>query len=251
MLICDNLCINFGEKEVLKNISFTLSDGQNLLILGENGAGKSTLALAMSALLPSHGHISLSKQELSQIAPKERSKLINYVAPKLSSHDEDITLMDYLLMGHFGRKKKFEPYFEDEIVGAMELLQDFELASLSKKRLHTLSSGEKQTAMILQAALQNSRLTIFDEPIANIDTAKTQTLFSLLLRDKPFSQKIVITHDLHFAFSLGFDILYLSGGKVDFFGKNKEFFSRSELNSRFGNTIQKNEFGVFTNYAKL
>lgn len=248
MLHCDNLCVRLDDKEILKNVSFGLSEWQNLLILGENGAGKSTLARALCHLVPTHG-ITLFGRNASHIPAKERSALINYVPPKLESYDENLTMMEYLLMGYFGQKKKFEPYLQSEKNAALKLLERFNFGYLADKRLCTLSSGEKQTAMILQAVLQNSRITIFDEPVANIDTAKTQTLFSMLKSDELFSQKIVITHDLHFAFSLGFDILYLCGGEVSFFGSSSDFFDTSELGRRFGSSVQRCEIGVVTNYA--
>lgn len=250
MLVCDNLSVSFGDKEILKNVSFSLAKSQNLLILGENGAGKSTLAKALCSLTPSNS-ISLFERELSHIPPKERAALINYVPPKLESYDEDITLMEYLQMGYFSRKKKFEPTLPCETEAALGLLCGFGLEDLAHKRLQTLSSGEKQTAMILQAAIQNSAITIFDEPIANIDAVRTQTLFSLLSSDDVFLQKIVITHDLHFAFSLGFDVLFLKGGRREFFGSCEEFFDEDELKKRFGGSVQKCELGVVTNYAKL
>lgn len=251
MLICDNLHFSHGDKKILKGVSFELAEGQNLLIIGENGAGKSTLAKLLCGVLDGKGHISLFGQDSRRITPKERAKLIGYVAPKLSSFDEDITLLDYLLMGRFVYKNKFEPYTKEEIDEARGLLARFSLESLADTRLTSLSSGEKQLAMTLQAALQNSRLTIFDEPIANVDSARSHELFGLLASNEIFQNKIVITHDLHFAFSLGFDILYLKGGVAEFFGSSAEFFDETSLFHRFGGTVRKNDMGVFADYAKI
>jgi iron complex transport system ATP-binding protein len=103
----------------------------------------------------------------------------------------------------------------------------------------------------MQAAVQDSAITIFDEPIANVDIARSQTLFDALLRDAIFKNKIVITHDLHFAFSLGFDVLYLKSGEIEFFGESGEFFGELSLKKRFGERIVKSLNGVYTNYAKI
>lgn len=248
-LICDNLSVDYGTKNILKNVSFTLKEEQNLLILGENGAGKSTLAYALCGLIKHTGNVSLFG--LLGANYKERAKLINYVAPKLADFDENITLLDYLLMGLFIYKKKFEPYSKKDINKALELLEMFNLQNLASQNLASLSSGEKQIAMILQSALQSAKLTIFDEPIANVDSEKSQILFNFLSSNEIFKNKIIITHDLHFAFSLGFDILYISNKRAEFFGSCQEFFNEDALLKRFGKNVKKCDIGILANYAKI
>jgi len=251
VLKCDNLRVNLGGKEIVRGISFTLKTGQNLIILGENGVGKSTLAKAFCSLIDHRGDISLFGQDIKTLRPKERAKLINYVPPKLSVYDDDITLFEYVIGGYFAYKNKFEPYSTEEVDSVHAALRRFELQHLCDKRAQKLSSGEKQLASTLQAVIQNSRITVFDEPIANIDTARAGTLFGLLTDEATFQNKIVITHDLHFAFSLGFDILYLKDGVVDFIGPSAEFFEPQALKDRYGQAIGLSENGVFVNYEKI
>ncbi len=251
MLKCANLNFGYQDREILKNISFRLGEGQNLVILGENGAGKSTLAKLLCGLIKTKGGILVFGEELSKLQNKERSKLINYVAPKLNVYDEETTLLEYLLMGRFAYKQKFEPYSKEETDEALFVMRKFRMDELANHRLSLLSSGEKQLAMIMQAVIQNSAITIFDEPIANIDIERSQTLFDALSCGAVFKNKIVITHDLHFAFSLGFDVLYLKSGEIDFFGDSDEFFGEPSLARRFGERILKRADGVYANYAKI
>lgn len=251
MLKCDNLSVAIGQKEILKNISFELGEGQNLLILGENGAGKSTLAKALCSLLKCSGDISLFGKNSHDISGKTRAKLLNYIPPKLHAYDEEITVIEYVLDGFFAYKNKFEPYTAQERAAAEDALNRLGILELKEATIHALSSGEKQLAAIAQAMLQNATVTIFDEPLANIDTKRSVTLFEILSNGAEFGSKIVITHDLHFAYSLGFDILYLSSGKVDFFGKSADFFARGELQKRFGSAVTVSKEGVVIGYAKI
>lgn len=250
MLDIDNLNVAIGGKEILKNVSFSLAKSQNLLVLGANGAGKSTLAKAMCAILSSKC-VSMDGKIVSAMSPKQRARLINYVPPKLESFEEEITALDFLLLGFFWRKSRFEPISKEEKGEALGLLERFGLLSLSGERIGGLSSGERQSLLILQAALQKSAVTIFDEPISNIDVTRGQTLFSALFTNELFLQKIVITHDLQFAYSLGFDALYLKDGRVDFFGSKERFFELGELAKRFGDRVSRFDGGVVINYAKI
>lgn len=251
MLKCDNLSVTLGQKEIIRDVSFWLENGQNLLILGENGAGKSTLAKALCSLISCDGNISLFGKNTKNISGREHAKLINYISPKLHIFEDDITLLDYVLDGFFVHKNKFEPYTKDEYEQAKRALESFGLSKLLRERVRFLSSGEKQLAMIAQASLQNSRITIFDEPIANIDTKRAVTLFDTLLHNGDFHSKIVITHDLHFAYSLGFDILYLKDGQVDFFGKSSDFFDTASIGTRFNGAVRLFEGGAAINYEKI
>lgn len=251
MLKCDNLSVTLGQKEIIKSVSFELKKGQNLLILGENGAGKSTLAKAICSLVKHSGDITIFGQKADDMSGKTKAKALNYIPPKLHPYDEEIALAEYAIDGFFVHKNKFEPYTKEEQKETDDALAKLGLLGLREAKLHALSSGEKQLAAIAQAMLQNAAITIFDEPLANIDTKRSVTLFDILTKGTEFGSKIVITHDLHFAYSLGFDILYLQDGKVDFFGKSTDFFAAEQLQKRFGSAVTVSENGVVISYAKI
>jgi iron complex transport system ATP-binding protein len=209
---------------ILKNIHFRLKPKQSLIILGSNGAGKSTLAKLLCGITPSP--TLLNGKPISIIKAKERTKQINYIPPKLEIFDEYITLEEYLNLSRL--------YTRLESKNMLKLL---EIEHLKHKPCQQLSSGEQQLTMIASAVLHNAKITIFDEPTANLDPKKSQDIFSLLKSDI-FQNKIIITHDLNLAYHLGYDIMFIKEGKIDFFDNSHAFFNESNLNEYFGTSVK-------------
>ena len=168
---------------ILHNISFELKESENLIILGSNGAGKSTLAKVLCGITPS-SCVTINKRDLDTIKAKERTKYINYIPAKLEIFDEYIALDEYLNLSRLNSQLE-----------SKNILKLLELEALKNKPCQQLSSGEQQLTMLATAILHNAKITIFDEPTANLDPKKSCDVFSLL-KSKLFQSKIIITHDL-------------------------------------------------------
>ena len=79
---------------ILDDISFSLKENENLIILGENGAGKSTLAKVLTNLIENKS-VKIDSIDIDKIPDLKRASLINYIPPKLSIFDEYITLKEF------------------------------------------------------------------------------------------------------------------------------------------------------------
>ena len=220
------LHVNNYNDSILKNINFHLQDGENLIVLGSNGAGKSTLAKVICSIIKSN-NIKLFGKDLHLLNTKERVRLINYIPPKLEIFDEFISLKEYLSLS-----KLYSKVSIDEIIPMLNL------TPLEQKTCHMLSSGEQQLLLIASSILHNAKLSIFDEPTANLDPQKTLKVYNLLKSDI-FKNKIIITHDLNLAYKLGYKILYMQNGKVVFFDTNQNFFNAKNLNKFFGSSLKR------------
>jgi len=219
---------------ILENISFELKVNENLIILGSNGAGKSTLAKILCGITSSSTVI-LNNQPLHKIKVKERTKYINYIPAKLEIFDEYISLEEYLNLS------KLHTFLESK-----NLLKLLEIEALKDKSSQQLSSGEQQLTMLASALLHNAQITIFDEPTANLDPQKSCEVFSLL-KSRLFQSKIIITHDLTLAYRLGYRVIFIKDGKIDFDGSSKAFFHASNLDHYFGSSVKKIENFIMVN----
>jgi len=228
MLEISNLTIAFKEKEILNNISF--SSNEDLVIIGSNGSGKSTLAKAVAGLLPNES-IKINRDFLHNISREKRARLINYIPPKFTIFDEFISVYEFLELSILD---VVTDNCHKDINRVIEVLN---LQKLTHNFCQDLSSGESQLLLIASALLQNSQITIFDEPTTNLDPIKVKEVFNLLKSKEELQQRIVITHDLNLAKKLGFKILKLEDGKIDFFGSSKEFFNRDNLEKYYGEAI--------------
>ncbi|SFV53797.1 ABC-type transport systems, involved in lipoprotein release, ATPase components [hydrothermal vent metagenome] len=218
---------------ILKNINFELKNRQNLIILGSNGAGKSTLAKVLCGITPSK-NIFFNNQPLENIKNRQRTKLINYVPAKLEIFDEYIRLDEYLNLSRLY-----------SLLESKNLLKLLELEKLKNKSCQQLSSGEQQLAMLATAILHNAKITIFDEPTANLDPQKSRDIYSIL-KSNILESKIIITHDLNLAYKLGYDILYIKEGKIVFKDSSKKFFNESNLNEYFGTSVKLTNDGILS-----
>lgn len=221
-----------NENVILKNINLHLKSGENLTILGSNGAGKSTFAKLLCALLKSKKAVSVDGEYIEEIDSKRRSKLINYIPPKLSIYDEYISVEDFLALNECKQTPK-----------AKKIAQTLKLVGLEKYQksfCNSLSSGESQLLLLSSALVQDAKLTIFDEPTSNLDPIKTKLIFSILKEKMQQKQKIVITHDLQLALKLDFRIFYIDEGKGINFKSAKEFFEPSNLEHIFKGSVVRN-----------
>lgn len=203
---------------ILKNISLCVKE--DLIILGSNGAGKSTLAKVICGLIESL-HVEIFSQKLDKLSPKQRAKTVNYIPPKLEVFDPYIDVEEYLQLSG---------------TSVDEILKLLNIETLKNKSCQSLSSGEQQLTLFASAILQNAKLTVFDEPTANLDPKKTLQIFKLLQK---FQNKIIITHDFNLAYKLNYNIAFMENGKIEFLGTSKEFFSDTNIKKFFKNSIKK------------
>ena len=222
------------EKEILKKISFELKEGENLTILGSNGAGKSTLAKLLCGLLKSKKSIMIEDTFIESLASYRRSKLINYIPAKLSIYDTYINVYDFLALSHHPSKIE-------------EVLRLLELEKFQKSFCSDLSSGEQQLLLLASALVQNAKLTIFDEPTSNLDPKKTKSVFKILKNSNFLKQKIIITHDLQLALKLNYPILYITKGDTKQYKNTDEFFTSSNLQALFGDSVVRDGQNVLVN----
>ena len=220
--------INNYNSDILKDITFSLKEGENLIILGKNGAGKSTLAKVLSNLIPNNKVI-LQGQRIDKIDDFKRAQAINYIPPKLSIFDEYVTLKEFLELSCVNEtdNKKIE-----------EIITLLKLEKLKHRYCKAFSSGEKQLLLLASAIIHDAQITIFDELTANLDISRLKEVFDIF-NSKLLKQKIIITHNLDLAYALKFKVLYINDGKIEFFGQHKEFFEDHNLKKFYNNTILK------------
>ena len=220
--------INSYKSDILSDITFSLEENENLIILGENGAGKSTLAKVLSNLIENN-NVKLFNENLNDLSDEKRSQLINYIPPKLSIFDEYITLREFFELACI------DQIDDDKIDKLIKLLN---LKRLEYKYCKAFSSGEKQLLLLGSSIMHNAKITIFDELTANLDISRLKEVFDIFKTDL-LQQKIVITHNLDLAYALKYKVLYMKDGKIEFFGENDEFFSSENLKRFYNDSILK------------
>ncbi|PHR55497.1 MAG: ABC transporter [Arcobacter sp.] len=233
------LALSYNDKNVLKDVSFSFEN--HLCILGSNGSGKSTLAKALCGLLSYEGSIQIEEKELSDIASKQRAKLISYIPSKMESFEQFTTVEDFVLLGRYPYKESFKDYCSEDKALVYEILEELGLEEIKTNTLHELSSGQQQLTLIAQALVGQSKVLIFDEPTANLDPKNTALFVQEFKKLRQSYQTILISHDIQLASYFNDPVLFIQDKTAKLFETG--FFETKNLSQAYGIKF-KNENGI-------
>ena len=188
-LIVSGLKKRWPMKEI--DISFSLEKGGALALLGPSGCGKSSVLRMIAGLLaPDAGKIFLDGEDITLLAPGARQVGLVFQDHALFSH---LSVEDNIGYGpvSLGMTKR-----ESRKVAA-EWLDRFELSGFGRRRIESLSGGEKQRVALARTLAVNPRLVLFDEPLSALDT-ELRVRLREELRDRQRElgyTAIYVTHD--------------------------------------------------------
>ncbi len=200
--------------EALKNVTFSVEEGESIAIMGESGSGKTTLLNILAALdKPTGGNVLLDGQDLAKI---KESALANFRRDHLGFVFQEFNLLDtfsledniYLPLvlageSHAQMKARLEPIADQ--LGINKLL---------KKYPYEVSGGQKQRAAVARALITNPRLILADEPTGALDSRSTDELLKLFGAINMAGQTILmVTHSVKAASHAG-RVLFIKDGEV-------------------------------------
>lgn len=213
MISLNNVVKKFGNAIAVDDISFTVSEGENMVLLGTSGCGKTTTLRMINRLIePSSGSISVAGKNVKDISPEDLRKNIGYVLQYngLFPHytiAENIAIVPELLK--WPRQK-----IKNRTLDLVEQLH------LSSKYLslypHELSGGQQQRVGLARALAADPPVLLMDEPFGALDAITRSSVtkeFSTLdaLKNKTI---VLVTHDIQEAFEMGDTILLMDQGKI-------------------------------------
>ena len=169
MLSLENIVSGYGKKEILKGVSFQISSGEIVAILGGNGAGKSTvLKLIAGIVVPYSGKVMFREEDISGYSPdKIQQSGIGYLRQG-GAIFSDLTVQENLLVSTKQKGNK-ETFRTPEIFFP-------QLEKSWKKRAGLLSGGEKQMLAIAMILSQEPSLLLLDEPSANLAVSLAESV---------------------------------------------------------------------------
>ena len=183
---------------VLRDVSFTLADGQCASVLGNNGAGKSTLLKCIDRILrPQSGQVLINGQDVFTLSANDMARQVAYVAQNARS--SDLLVFDTVLLGRRPYIRWDVSEHDREVVSA--LLERMKLTHLAMRPLSHLSGGEAQKVLLARALAQEPRLLLLDEPTSNLDPRNQHEVMQLVREIAEERNICVITvlHDLNLA----------------------------------------------------
>ncbi len=242
MLKVNNLSVNYGEREVLHDISFDLRGGEIVALLGANGAGKTTLIRAMNGIVAnSNGRIELDGRALESLSRREIARNITVVAQENETRFP-VTVLGFVLTGRFVYGGAFGWESDEDIASAKRAIDDCDLAGYDTRLMNNLSGGERQRVVLARALATNARILLLDEPTANLDLAHQAMMFRLVRkRCEQGASAVVITHDLNLAAAFADEIIMLKDGRIVAKGAPEEVLTSENILDVFGVDVMLDE----------
>jgi phospholipid/cholesterol/gamma-HCH transport system ATP-binding protein len=218
----DRVTKTFGERQVLRDVSLSVSRGETICIVGRSGTGKSvTLKLIIALLKPEVGHIRIDGEDITRLDGRDLSR----VRRKMGFLFQNAALFDFLtLYDNLAlplRRLTDKPDQEiDQIIG--RVLQQVGLSGDHHKMPQELSGGMRKRAGLARALVLEPQILLVDEPSSGLDRITASEIDELLLEQKRRTTMIIVTHDVHGARRIADRFAVLDRGNLAAFGTPQE-----------------------------
>jgi Cu-processing system ATP-binding protein len=208
MIIASNLTKSFGKLKALDDVSITCNKGECIALIGPNGSGKTTLIKSiLGMVVPDKGFITFNGKNIHH--DWQYRKDLGYM-PQIGHYPENMTIEQVIKMIK-NIRKQYKTVFDEE------LIEEFQLHKIFKKRMRTLSGGTRQKVSASLAFLFNSDVLILDEPTAGLDPLSAEIFRKKINAEKQRGKLILITsHILSDLDELVTEVIYMQEGKVLF-----------------------------------
>ena len=215
---------HFGGTQVLRDISFSLEEGQALSIIGSSGSGKTTLLRCLNFLeTPDKGVISVRGETLydaddprrpSEAEIRQRRLHFGLVFQSFNLFPQYTALQNVTLARELMAKENRES--RDTILAeGRELLVRMGLSDRAEHYPHQLSGGQQQRVAIARALAMKPDILCFDEPTSALDTELTGEVLKVIrsLAEQKTTM-IIVTHEMAFARDVADQVIFMDGGVI-------------------------------------
>ena len=219
MIEVSNLSKSYGDIQAVDDVSFTIPDGEFVVVLGESGAGKSTLLRCLNGLTePTEGSISINGE--SVMGPRDDVAMVfqqHYLIEEMSAYNNALTgalgqtnLFDSLT-GRYERGDKYE---------ALRSLRTVGLLDEAGQAVGQMSGGQQQRVGIARALVQQPNLLLADEPVASLDPASAERVMGYVRRaaDERGLSTLASLHQVNIAREFGERFIGMKDGEIIFDG---------------------------------
>lgn len=234
-----NVSFYYGTIPALTHLSFKVTAGDYVGVIGPNGGGKTTLIKILLGLLkPSEGSVTVLGQAISSLAERH---LIGYVPQRITSNAVEFpaTVQEIVESGRTPQLGLWHRWRRRDQRVVQEALAHAEISHLQHRRLSQLSGGERQRVFIARALAAEPRILILDEPTVGVDVTTQEKFFAFLkeLNTKHGITILFVTHDIDVIAQEATTVLCLNHGLVCY-GAPSDFIKEEYMERLYGKTMK-------------
>lgn len=225
----EHLVKNFGEKEILKDISATVNQGDVITIIGPSGGGKSTFLRCLNLLeTPTSGDVKFEGNSLLNLKENELNQLREKMGMVFQNFNlfNNLNVLDNITLALKKIKKMSE---EEAEKTATELLAKVGLSDFAAAFPSSLSGGQKQRVAIARALAMSPDVMLFDEPTSALDPEMVGEVLKVM-QDlaKEGMTMVIVTHEMGFAKKVADQVWFMDGGVIAEHGTPAEIFDNPQ-----------------------
>lgn len=230
----DNVSILRNGKYILKDINWSIKDGEHWAIFGLNGAGKTMLLNMLNGyIFPSKGTIRVLGKTMGKYDMRKLRKSIGWVSSSIQEKFHDYsTAMDIVMSGKFATVDLYDETTENDRIHAQNCLKRLNALSLADREYRTFSQGEKQRILIARGLMAEPKLLILDEPCTGLDIIAREQLLSIikdLSKDEKAPTLIYVTHHTEEILPTFSHSMLLKKGQIYSCGIRDEILTKKNL----------------------
>ncbi|MCL2702381.1 MAG: ATP-binding cassette domain-containing protein [Defluviitaleaceae bacterium] len=217
-LECKDLILGYDGKPVISGLSFAVSAGDYLCIVGENGSGKSTLMKAVLGIKPPMSGTVRAGEGLTQ-------NEIGYLPQQtVVQKDFPASVEEVVRSGCLNRRGLRPFYNSAEKQMAEDNMERLGIASLAKHCYRELSGGQQQRALLARALCAARKLLLLDEPVSGLDPKAAAEMYETISQlNSDGTTIIMISHDIVSSVKHASHILHIGSRSALFFGTKTEY----------------------------
>ncbi len=202
LLLCNNLCKDYGKKKALKNVNLSLKKGKIIGLLGPNGSGKTTLIkIANGLLVPTDGEILIDNKKIGI----ETKKIVSYL-PDCIGIPEWMRVEELI--------KFYGDFYKDfDNSKAYDMLDKLSIDKADKFK--TLSKGNKEKVQLILVMSRNAELYLLDEPMGGVDPATRDYILNTIISNYSENSTVLIsTHLISDVEQILDEVIFIKDGEI-------------------------------------
>jgi len=231
-----NIHLGYSRKEIVKDVTFQVTPGEMVGLIGPNGCGKSTIIRSLSRIItPYGGRILLDGQEIASIPRQELARILG-VVPQMPLLPSAFTAFEVVLMGRNPHLGLFQYEGQRELDIAWRAMEQTMTLHLARQRVGELSGGEIQCLLIARVLTQETKTILLDEPTANLDIGRQIEIFNLI-KNLCLDNNVAVLaaiHDLNLASQYCNRLVLINNGQVHAQGTPAEVITAQNIKEVYG-----------------